>query len=540
MSERFVFSTRYLGDKYAFNERKPLKPDGPIDSFIKTRLWRKEDAYNLYLNYKEEIKQYCDDNSIKGFDDEMSESDIQSDFDKMTGSYLYLVPFFKANGHGVMEKELVSCPGKDKKEKLGSRFSFYIPQNAKSNNKVFAVPHLNWSASSDWLQNLIDDDSFGPALNHGDTLYLILHDNDVPNFSNTPFKILSQEEIKGLNLKTNATLNIIVYQHSSNDAVDILVKKLIDNDIVQIKIESLFNNHEKINEIFSKGFKFESDKAQEDFRNAIFSLDADCSVDLFDGGSIGEKNFEKGQLPSKRAYYTFSDTNGVLLTALMHVALTPKSRQANPIRDLLTFLCKPDSADMSKNEIQKCRFPLIIKTCKSFFKKWADSIEEKMKDENKRKELVDVVCNHHNKVALDENLERVFSFFNNSSIFLRLVDFDNDKAEKRAIAEFKYFDNIGLYDYNSAWENLEYNLRIFKENYLESNMDGHANFVTPVVYGNEVKARSILVSNRIPSGKVEEKPAPAETTNWLKRIGNKIMKWWDKIKKSINSNTEKQ
>lgn len=63
-----------------------------------------------------------------------------------------------------MDKDLVSCPGKNTKEKLESRFSFFIPQNADKYNKVFAVPHLNWSASNEWLQCLIDDESFGPTL----------------------------------------------------------------------------------------------------------------------------------------------------------------------------------------------------------------------------------------------------------------------------------------------------------------------------------------------------------------------------------------
>lgn len=511
MSERYIFSTRYLCDKYAFDERKPLKSGGPIDSFIKSRLWQKEAAFDLYSKNKEEIRRYCEDNSIDGFDDGMNDTDIQSDFDNGSGSYLYLVPFFKANGLGAKEKDLVSCPGKDTKEKLESRFSFFIPQNANSNNKVFAVPHLNWSASNEWLKCLINDDSFGPALKQGDTLYLILHDNDVPGFNNTPFKILSQEEVKVLKLETDVTLKIIVYQHSSNDVVDILVKDKIDNDFVQMKINSLFNNHEKIKKIFTNGFVFDSDDARTAFQNALFSLEADCSVDLYEGIGISENNFKKEQLhdkndennldenklqsTSERTYYTFSDTNGVLLTALMHVALTPKSRQANPLIDLLSFLYKLEATDTPKGEIQKYRFPLIIKICKSFFKKWEDSVEPNEPNEGKKKELIDVIRNHHNKIALDENLERVFSFFNNSSIFLRLVDFDDDIAEKKAIAEFKYFDNIGLYDYDSAWENLGYNLRIFQENYLESTLDGHGNFVTPLVYGDEVNALKILVHN---------------------------------------------
>lgn len=69
--------------------------------------------------------------------------------------------------------------------------------------------------------------------------------------------------------------------------------------------------------------------------------------------------------------------------------------------------------------------------------------------------------------------------------------YDED-AYNRAIAEFNYFDKIGLYEYSSAWENLEYNLRVFKENYLESSLGGHGNFVTPVLYGDETSALAVL------------------------------------------------
>lgn len=93
---------------------------------------------------------------------------------------------------------------------------------------------------------------------------------------------------------------------------------------------------------------------------------------------------------------------------------------------------------------------------------------------------------HKNKRALEENLRHMFSFFNNSSIWVRLVK--NEDEKERAIREFTYFNRIGLYSYDSAWENLEYTTRIFAENYLLSSVGGHGRFVTPVLYGNETKA----------------------------------------------------
>ena len=136
-------------------------------------------------------------------------------------------------------------------------------------------------------------------------------------------------------------------------------------------------------------------------------------------------------------------------------------------------------------DIRKLSFPLIIRVYKSFFDDWAEVVPA-----NK----IGILA-HRNKIAMEENLERVFSFFNNSSIWVRLVDMYDEEALKDAVAEFEYFDNIGLYDYDSAWENLEYNTRIFTENFLETSLDGHGNYVTPLQYGDEVEARKILVGN---------------------------------------------
>lgn len=96
---------------------------------------------------------------------------------------------------------------------------------------------------------------------------------------------------------------------------------------------------------------------------------------------------------------------------------------------------------------------------------------------------------------IEFNLIGPFSFFNNSSIWVRLVDLNDKNAYATAVAEFTYFANIGLYDYPSARENLEYNLRIVSQNYLESTLEGHGNYVTPMLYGNETEAREILCGN---------------------------------------------
>jgi hypothetical protein len=101
------------------------------------------------------------------------------------------------------------------------------------------------------------------------------------------------------------------------------------------------------------------------------------------------------------------------------------------------------------------------------------------------------------KRTLKHNLEKPFSFLNNSSIWVRLVD-DKDQGENEAVIhEFDYFKEIGLYDYPTAKEYLDYNLRLQENNYLEDFGNNHGNHVTPLLYGNEVRAREVLKNNYV-------------------------------------------
>lgn len=104
----------------------------------------------------------------------------------------------------------------------------------------------------------------------------------------------------------------------------------------------------------------------------------------------------------------------------------------------------------------------------------------------------------------EQKLYSRYSFFNNSSIWLRLVikngDGDDEKIAK-AKNELEYFNRIGLYDYGSAKENLEYNIRVQSHNYLDTTSGGHGEYVTPVLYGNEVEHWNILFKDN----KIEKK-----------------------------------
>lgn len=105
-----------------------------------------------------------------------------------------------------------------------------------------------------------------------------------------------------------------------------------------------------------------------------------------------------------------------------------------------------------------------------------------------------VVCNHQKN--LEKHLQQQYSFFNNSSTWIRLVDWKQSEISE-AVKEMVYFGNIGLYDYGSAKENLEYNIRIQSHNYLDSTEGGHGEYVTPVLYGNEVDHWNILFKDNL-------------------------------------------
>jgi len=86
-------------------------------------------------------------------------------------------------------------------------------------------------------------------------------------------------------------------------------------------------------------------------------------------------------------------------------------------------------------------------------------------------------------------------FSHNSSIWVRLVD---NQEEETANQEFAYFKEIGLYDYPTAKQFLEYHLRIQEVNRLEDfeNTNNSSTF-TPILYGDEVQAKKILTSNYV-------------------------------------------
>ena len=127
----------------------------------------------------------------------------------------------------------------------------------------------------------------------------------------------------------------------------------------------------------------------------------------------------------------------------------------------------------------------IIQSEINFWKNEKEWLEQKQKG----------IAKHYNQLL--SFLNNKFSFFNNSSIWVRVVNWDDDEI-MTAQKELEYFRNIGLYDYDSAIENLDYNIRLQPENYLDSKTQGHGVYVTPVLYGDESEHRRILFEDNKP------------------------------------------
>ena len=457
MADRFVFSTKNIDDSqnYVFSKRESFPIDSEILKYRITKLGgiKQEDVLE-YLNTLDynTYNSFLDNNHII----------VQDRDDKKKVSQTV------ASKHKVVFA-LIKQP---------DLADYFVSENNQNNN-VFAVKCLEGGAGVEWVNALIEDKTIGGgSLNKDDTLYLILHDKDVPGHDGETFKILSPKEIcsiPNIGKKVNVTNNkcihtpnafeirIIVFNHAQKVITDILDNiKLSDSDVAN-RVKSIYTTKDYLDRMFC-----------DNYQKCFNKLDVDGYVDLMNN-KYDDTKLNPLKLSTGRKIFVYEDKNGALLTELMHVRIDIKA--AKEFKDLIKILYKIEAED-------SIHAPVIIKVYKSFFEDWANAVSSP-KDKEK-------ILNHPNKKAMEENLERAFTFFNNSSIWVRLVDINNENAYDTAVAEFEYFDKIGLYDYASAWENLEYNLRFFPHDYLESSLDGHGNFVTPLLYGDEVEHWNIL------------------------------------------------
>ena len=152
--------------------------------------------------------------------------------------------------------------------------------------------------------------------------------------------------------------------------------------------------------------------------------------------------------------------------------------------------------------------PVLIKTnFDSFFdvlKKEADENNPKICNETNKKDVLKNIKSTKKKI---EN-SNAFNFLKNSSIWMRLCDNVNwdgvvgsssePDSVKNALEEFKWFEKLGLYEFNSAKEFLEYNVRAQKENYI-AKIGGHDKHITPMIYSDETDYRDFFIgkSNKL-------------------------------------------
>ena len=186
------------------------------------------------------------------------------------------------------------------------------------------------------------------------------------------------------------------------------------------------------------------------------------------------------------------------------VATVLDIKTAKDTRDWLSTNFLVDK-DKGINNGGSCSWdPVLIKAnFDSFF-----DFLEKEADVNNPK-----ICNITDKDAVLKNIKstkkkiensNAFNFLKNSSIWMRLCDNVNwdgvvaSDAEpdsvKMALEEFEWFKKLGLYEFNSAKEYLEYNLRAQKENYI-AEIGGHDKHVTPMIYSDETDYRDFFIGN---------------------------------------------
>ena len=488
MKNKYIFTTKYLGEGFAFSNRFNLDNNSKIAEYLKKKIWDTDNLWRLYRENKDKMGSFFRQKGIS-FYKNLDKTDFltelkNNDFNEIINQ------FVEDNKLVVDENSLLSCVGEKSKDKFESRFSYYTlsSNGSTQDHNVFAIPHLSWESDNKWIQCLIEEESFTKELGKDDTLYLILHDKDVPGYEHSPLDILPKPK----NISSSFNVVVIVFQHTSNDIVDILTNQIITEVDVSNRIVSMIETKKKLKEdLFKPNVK---EKGFDERKSVLNSIKPDSSLDLIDENILIDKSnlsyeipeFESKniQLPnSNSTIYIYSDTNGAILNELFHVNLSiPSAKRISKFNKLLR---NPGIKGLVDKDIHKFTFPLIIKIYKSFFDDWENSVDN---DEDKLK-----IHNHRNKKAMNENLQRIFSFFNNSSIFVRLVDIFDKEAEEKAIEDFKYFDEIGLYQYDSAWENLEYQTRLFTENYLSPiYLNGHYRYVTPELYGDETKHYQIV------------------------------------------------
>lgn len=227
--------------------------------------------------------------------------------------------------------------------------------------------------------------------------------------------------------------------------------------------------------------------------------------------------------------YVYFDKDGGFLTNLVR-----GSQKGYEVKEWMKLLYQSaDNRYLPKDEkVDTPQFPCIIVIHKSLFRRLEQGLDEhkkmmekiqllysKLSSSEQGEELWQTYNNFlHSEIErvtelrgvvgchqkeLERHLQQQCCFFNNSSIWIRLVDWKQVEIDD-AVNEMEYFNNIGLYNFESAKENWDYNIRIQIKNYLDSNAAGHGVHVTPILFGNETVALRDLKYNYVSIKKVSD------------------------------------
>ncbi len=242
MNNIFIISTRSIDSEKGFLNKnvcqlKNIELGSPIFNYFTERLnsyvyWISDSFQEMNNEAKKTFKEYLKPIPISDdADDEFWESlltqnpnvkeKLLSNSDYRNSFYVYV--------QNKLSKTLVD----------GMGWTNYYTTNTTI-GKVFALPHLpkkfnrNLDENIEWIEALLAEFS-----SPNEQIYLILHDEDLAGYHNTPMYLLDSDEIKQLTQRTN--VNITVFQHGSS----FIDKCLKIND----KEEALQDLLQQINEL---------------------------------------------------------------------------------------------------------------------------------------------------------------------------------------------------------------------------------------------------------------------------------------------------
>ena len=313
------------------------------------------------------------------------------------------------------------------------------------------------------------------GLTESDNLYLILHDGDVGAKCDMELIEPDSNSLYDYQIQDNdPNIKLVLFSHTINWVVDVL--NSADVADAEAKMKGFFDNSSHISSILAN--------PQEKTNSEVFKeLKPNADVDALILKHNQQFNFADEIKDSEDSRFYIYEDKGLILNELMRrgASWSSGNEAVNPIKNLI--------GEMKKKIDNKGMKPFIIRVYSSFFNDWKECVN----DEDKKL----IIEKHPNKLALEKNLESVYSFFNNSSIWIRIVDF-NDSQYQKATCDFSYFKSIGLYDYASAKESFDYDMRVLTQNYLEDKSgdnNGHGRLVIPTLYGNEAKYKKTLRNN---------------------------------------------